>query len=258
MRTTAILFDLDDTLLVEEASVDEAFLATCEHARERYDIDPEELHQSIRRHARELWHAFPTITYCQSAGISSWEGLWARFLGDYPNMKTLRKWAPTYRREAWTRALANYGVHDSSLVEHLSATFREERNSRHVLFPETKEVLRELQSAYRLALVTNGIPDLQQEKLSKSNLTKYFEVVIISGEIGIGKPDPRIFALALDRLDVKPEMAVMVGNSLARDIVGAQQAGIKAIWINRSEADLREGITPDAQITSLTQLHDIL
>ncbi len=258
MATKAILFDLDDTLVVEEASAEAAFLATCERAREQYGIAPEALYQAVRHHAGQLWRASPTITYCRAIGISSWEGLWARFLGDDPNLKALRAWAPTYRREAWSRALASQGVRDLPFAEQLAATFPRERRARHIAFPDVETTLKELQGAYRLALVTNGVPDLQHEKIQGAKLVQYFDAVIISGEVGVGKPDPRIFELALDKLAVSSKMAVMVGNSLTRDIKGAQQAGLRGIWINRPGGDCGEEVTPDAQIASLSELPDIL
>ena len=65
MAIRSLLFDLDDTLVVEGAAADAAFLATCERAHEKHDIDPEALHQSVRYHARELWRASTTISYCR-------------------------------------------------------------------------------------------------------------------------------------------------------------------------------------------------
>jgi putative hydrolase of the HAD superfamily len=250
----AILFDLDDTLIVEEASAEAAFLAACERARERFGLDPQALHQSVRHHARELWRSSPHIEYCQRIGVSSWEGLWAQFLGDDPSLAALRDWAPTYRRESWAGALADHAIHDISFAETLAADFIDERRKRHVLFADTIPVLEELQLTYPMAIVTNGVPDLQWEKLNYSGLARYFKAIIISGEVGFGKPDPHIFELALGQLAVALESAVMVGNSLARDIIGAQQAGIKGIWLNRSGVNLPESAPADAQIKTLDEL----
>src|SRR5579875_1748587 len=99
--TAAILFDLDDTLIAQDAADDMAFLATCEHARERFGLDPHALAHAARRHARDLWRAAPTFPYCDCIGISSAEGLWARFGGDDPNLCALHAWAPTYRSQTW-------------------------------------------------------------------------------------------------------------------------------------------------------------
>ena len=258
MKYKAILFDLDDTLVVEEASAEEAFLATCEYAHEKYGVNPERLHQSVRRCARQLWSASPTITYCRAIGISSWEGLWAQFLGDDSNLKVLHAWAPTYRRESWSHALAEHGIHDLPFAEQLATTFQRERRTRHVIFSDAIPVLENLQGTYRLGLVTNGAPDLQHEKLNGTKLGQYFDEIVISGEVGIGKPDPRIFTLALNALGGQPTEAVMVGNSLERDIAGAQGAGIQGIWLNRSEDNYDGRIIPDVEIANLNELYDVL
>ncbi|NQU06993.1 MAG: HAD family hydrolase, partial [Candidatus Abyssubacteria bacterium] len=208
MTTTAVLFDLDDTLVVEEASAEQAFLAACELAREKYGIDPGALHQSVRRVARSVWQAAPTIDYCRTIGISSWEGLWARFLGDGPNLEALRAWAPDYRRQAWSGALEEHGVNDIPLAERLAEAFQHERRLRHVVFPDAETILQELGRSYRLGLVTNGAPDLQREKIRGSRLAHYFGSITISGEMGAGKPDPAIFEAALDSLGVTAEATV--------------------------------------------------
>lgn len=258
MAIRNILFDLDDTLVIEGAAADAAFLATCEHAYEKHGIDPQALHQGVRFHTRELWRASATITYCRAIGISSWEGLWARFLGSDPNLTSLRMWASTYRRETWFRALADHGVSDLSLAEQLSTIFLSERRSRHIIFLDVEDNLTNLRKTYQLALVTNGAPDLQREKIQGTKLAHYFDKILISGEVGIGKPDSRIFRLALQALAASTSETVMVGDSLARDILGAQDAGLKGIWLNRSGSDSISPIVPDAQITSLSQIDDLL
>ena len=258
MAIRNIFFDLDDTLVIEEGSADAAFLATCEQAHGKYGIDPKALRQSVRYHARELWRGSETITYCRAIGISSWEGLWARFLGSDPNLKRLRAWAPTYRRETWSRALADHGLNDSAFAEQLSEIFWLERRSRHVVFSDVEDNLTNLRENYRLALVTNGTPDLQRGKIQGANLARFFDQILISGEVGVGKPDRRIFELALEELADSPSETVMVGDSLTRDILGAQRAGLKGVWLNRSNNNAVDQIRPDAQITSLNQIHELL
>ncbi|MEE8386517.1 MAG: HAD family hydrolase [Dehalococcoidia bacterium] len=259
MATKAVLFDLDDTLAPEETAVEAAFLATCEIAHRRHGIEPGALHEAIRREARELWRGFPTSPYCQALGMSSWEGLSADFLGDDPNLRELRARTPSFRLDAWSRALAKHGISNASLVEELATTFPQERRRQHTLFPGVETALTELRANFTLGMVTNGPPDLQREKIEATRLAPYFRAVIISGEVGIGKPDPRIFALALEKVATRPEEAVMVGNSLSRDVVGAQEAGLKAVWINRAGNDREDDdVTPDAVITSLSQLGDAL
>lgn len=259
MAIRNIFFDLDHTLVKEGASADAAFLATCERAHEKHGIDPKAQHQTVRYHAGQLWRASPTITYCRAIGISSWEGLWARFLGSDPNLKRLRAWPPTYRCETWFRALTDHGINDLSFAEQLSRIFLVERRERHVLFCDTEDSLTNLRKDYQLALVTNGAPDLQREKIQGANLTRFFDTILISEEVGSGKPDCRIFELALDALGTLSSETVMVGDSLTRDILGAQRAGLKGIWLNRSGSDDSvNAVVSDAQVTSFRQINEIL
>jgi FMN phosphatase YigB (HAD superfamily) len=99
--------------------------------------------------------------------------------------------------------------------------------------------------------------DLQRAKLEGSGLGIFFDTIVISGEVGFGKPDPRIFKLALARLDTKPEAAVMVGNSLKSDMSPAMEIGMMAIWVNREGKDGDKSIVPNAEVADLTKLKDI-
>ncbi|HIJ65698.1 MAG TPA: HAD family hydrolase [Candidatus Hydrogenedentes bacterium] len=254
MGTTAILFDLDDTLVLDGEAATQAFLATCARAHERYGVDVVALHETVRRQARGFWHASRTAAYARALGMSSWEGLWARFLGDDPRLAALREWAPEYRRRAWNRALEEHGIRNPAFAEELAEIFGAERRARHALFPDVEDVLKEVHGKYELALVTNGLADHQQEKLCGAGLADHFDVVVISGEIGAAKPDRRIFNHALRRLGAPPQEAVMVGNSLQRDIVGAQAAGIRGVWLNRQRKDCEGDVTPDVQIATLKEL----
>lgn len=258
MPITTILFDFDDTLVAEEPSAEKAFLAAGELAREKYGVEPAALHESVRRRARTIWKAAPTHEYCRTIGISSWEGLWARFLGDHPSLEALRLWAPEYRRAAWTAALAEHDIDDASLADQLAEAFPNERRKRHVLLPGAEDVLKTLRGGFKLGLITNGAADLQREKIAGSGLARYFDSITISGEVGVGKPDGKIFAAALTSLDADASTTVMVGNSLRSDIAAAQAVGIRAIWLNRAGAARDDSVRPDAEITDLSDLPSLI
>ena len=116
-----------------------------------------------------------------------------------------------------------------------------ERAERQWLFPETLAVLSDLRAAGgQLCLLTNGDADLQRRKAVGSGLLPLLDHVVISGELGIGKPEPGIFAHALGLCGARPEEAVMVGDSLERDVSGAAAAGVRAVWLDR----FGEGGTP--------------
>jgi putative hydrolase of the HAD superfamily len=248
----AVLFDLDDTLVVEQPAAAAAFAATADRAAAHHDLDAAALAAAARERARELWYAAPTHPYCRRVGISSWEGLWCRFGGEEPAARALRAWAPTYRRETWRLALADQGVEDDALAEDLGERFGEERRARHATFDDAADVLDELSRTCTLALVTNGAGCLQREKLAASGLAHRFAAVVVSADVGIGKPDAAVFRHALAQLGA--DHALMVGDSLARDVEGALAAGLDAVWVNRDGAEppaRRPGL---AEVASLREL----
>jgi putative hydrolase of the HAD superfamily len=108
-------------------------------------------------------------------------------------------------------------------------------------------------------LLTNGAPDLQREKIETSGLGMFFDAAVVSGEIGTGKPEPEIFRHLLGKLGVAPAESLMVGNSLARDIVGAKRAGMASCWIALEGEDEPVGLVePDYTIRSLGDLPRII
>jgi putative hydrolase of the HAD superfamily len=258
MQCGALLFDLDETLVVEEPAAVASFEATAHFAAAQVGVDAPVLALDARSRARELWYAAQTFDYCMRVGISSWEGLWCRFEGEEPVIRSLREWAPFYRREAWRLALADQGVAAEELAEELGERFVLERRGRHEVFADVAAVLIGLRDVYSLALITNGASCLQREKLLASGLKSYFDVVVVSGEFGVGKPDPSIFIHARSLLGSEGEGTVMVGDSLSRDIDGAVSAGMEGVWVNRSRrprpAD-RRGLV---EISSLEQLPAII
>jgi putative hydrolase of the HAD superfamily len=103
-------------------------------------------------------------------------------------------------------------------------------------------VLSRLRSAgIRLALVTNGDGPGQRDKIRRFGLGGYFSAVLIEGETGFGKPDPRAFRSALEALGVAAAEACMVGDNLIWDIAGPQALGIATVWIDRAGAGVPPG-----------------
>ncbi len=257
MHLHALLFDLDDTLIPDESASEAAFLAACAPVADRCDLDPAAVARSAGASARQLWRASDHIAYCQSIGISSWEGLWAEFTGDAPDLQRLHAWAPGYRRKAWSLALAQHGVDDPAYAEQLANRFRRERRQRNAMFPDAAELLPEFARRLPLALVTNGAPDLQHFKIDASGVRPYFQSIVVSGEVGIGKPHPAPMQRALQQLGCDPGNAAMVGDNPTSDIAGALNTGVHAIWLNRAGSPLTGSIHPDQTIASLHELTDL-
>jgi len=254
----ALLFDLDDTLVVEEPAAVAAFQATAGWAATQSDLDAGALAAAARERARELWYATPAHAWCLRVGISSWEGLWCRFAGDGEDLAWLRAWSPTYRREAWRLALAEQGVADGALAQELGERFARERRERHETFDDAVPALDALAADHALALVTNGASCLQREKLAASGLVERFEVVVVSAEVGAAKPDPASFRAALAQLDCEPGQATMVGDSLRKDVRGALSAGLGAVWLNRSGRPAPDRPASAREIATLAELPSAL
>ncbi|MDF2815227.1 MAG: HAD-superfamily hydrolase, subfamily variant 1, partial [Paenibacillus sp.] len=137
--------------------------------------------------------------------------------------------------------------------------FPAERRARPIVYDETFRVLDALKGNYKLLLLTNGSPDLQQEKLDGvSQLISYFDHIIISGTFGQGKPAVEIFHHALELLEISPEEGVMVGDKLTTDILGANRIGMKSVWVNRHGVKRSDEIVPFYEINDLEQLYKIL
>jgi phosphoserine phosphatase len=259
----ALLFDLDETLMVEEPAAAASFDATAQFAATHHELDPTALAIDARSRARELWYAAPTYEYCMRIGISSWEGLWCRFESEGPDAQALREWSPAYRYEAWRLALADQEVDDPQLAEDLAERFGAERRARHEVFADAVAALSKLKESHSMALVTNGAACLQREKLAASGLAGYFDAVVVSADVGIAKPDASVFGHALSQLGADCDHAVMVGDSIPKDVDGALAAGLGAVWVNRSgcspppnRADLVEISTLGDLPGALTKLVD--
>jgi phosphoserine phosphatase len=251
----ALLFDLDETLIVDEASMVASFRSTAVLAAEaRSELDAGELAVAVRRCARARFQAAPWYPWAKSIGIASGEVLWGHMAGD--ELDELRAFAPAYRRGAWEDALAEQDVDDPDLAHSLALRFPAERRSRMRSHPDAAPVLEALAARHPVALVTNGMSDLQREKLAASGFAACFGAVIVSGELGIGKPDPAVFAAALDALGAPANGAVMIGDSVGRDVEGALAAGLRPVWVNRDGVD--GGIDGVPAIRTLAELPALL
>ncbi|MBI2579100.1 MAG: HAD family hydrolase [Candidatus Aenigmarchaeota archaeon] len=135
-------------------------------------------------------------------------------------------------KAAFAYVCGEFGVSDASVEEKLASIWEE--NVRKVrLFPETREVLHKLkEKRYKLGIVSNGYAGAHS-MIKGLGIYDCFDAVIVSCDIGLVKPDPRIYRTALERLGVTAEQAVMVGDRIADDIEGAGKAGIRGVLVDR-------------------------
>ena len=112
--------------------------------------------------------------------------------------------------------------------------YREQHQANRHLVTGVVELLDALRDHCRLGIVTNNSTAEQIEKLRALNIASYFDTVVISEEVGVTKPDKKIFSIALERIGVRAQDAVFIGDNWANDIVGALNAGMTAVWLDHN------------------------
>lgn len=228
----ALFLDLDDTLL-DGSGFGESILRTC---KEIEKVHPE----------------LDAATLVAANG-EAWKGYWPEIQSDW----TLgRRTGAEVSRETWRRTLALCGCTDERVLELACATHAATAEATYRLFDDARHLLTTLaDSGVRLTLITNGSSDVQRGKLRALGIERVFHATVISGELGIAKPDPRIFAHALELCQVKPEHVWHVGDNLVTDVGGANAAGIGSVWLNRRGSTRREeDPTPRVEVSTLSDL----
>jgi putative hydrolase of the HAD superfamily len=108
-------------------------------------------------------------------------------------------------------------------------------------------------SGLRLAVITNAPSGYQRKKIASVGLAEMFDALVISGELGVAKPDARIFEAACSALGMSPEHVVHVGDRLDVDAVGAMRAGMHGVWLNRRGKEE----TPPEDVSTITSLNEL-
>lgn len=136
------------------------------------------------------------------------------------------------QRGGESAAESKIGKNDPKIIEELASLWEENvRKAR--LFPESREVLHALKSkGYKLGIVSNGYVNAHS-MIRGLGIYDYFDAVVVSCDVGFVKPDAEIYRIALQRLRVNADEAVMVGDRIADDMIGAGKAGIKGILVDR-------------------------
>ena len=124
-------------------------------------------------------------------------------------------------------------------VDPFKHAFRAAWGKTHTLVPGAKEMLENLQAkGYRLFAASNSFGNLQRSRLEKADILKYFEDTYISMDIGYDKPDIRFYQEALRRCGLQAKEVLMIGDSMTTDVIGAQKAGMDALFFGRQKDDL--------------------
>lgn len=145
--------------------------------------------------------------------------------------------------ERFRHPLAKMGVNNDDLAEQIGIQFLDILPTKTILIPFAEELLEYLLPKYSLTIISNGFIEVQYKKLRSANLEHYFTHVVLSEAAKALKPDKRIFEYALKLNGAKPTEALMIGDSYAADIVGAQNAGIDQIFLHPT-SDKTEKMKP--------------
>jgi putative hydrolase of the HAD superfamily len=201
----AVLFDLDDTLFDHRASAATA-LRLLQQAHECFrDVPFDEFE---REHSRLLEALHPEVV-----------------LG--------RLGLDEARCERFRRLFDRFGVDaDPVRCDTAARMYRSEYLDARRAMAGAGALLAAVRARAPVGIVSNNIRQEQSEKLEHIGLAPHVDVLIVSEEAGVSKPDPAIFVMALDALGAQASDAVMVGDSWSADVMGARAAGIRAVWFN--------------------------
>lgn len=201
--TRAVLFDLDDTLFDHRRSARAALQAV--HRDHAAAVDFAELE---RHHA----------VYLEEMHVEVLAG---------------RIGLDDARRERFRKVFLALGVRlDPAHVNAVATAYRSGYMTSRRALDGAAALLAALQPRARIVIVTNNLLDEQQDKLAFCGLAPLVDVLVASEDVGVSKPDPGIFRIALERGGVAADEAVMVGDSWVNDIAGARTAGIRGVWFN--------------------------
>jgi YjjG family noncanonical pyrimidine nucleotidase len=143
--------------------------------------------------------------------------------------------------------------------ESFSQTYLENLSMGTYLIDGAEEVLVKLRPHFGLAIITNGLKDVQRPRFARSPIGNYFDVLVISEEVGAAKPDPAIFDVAFELIGRPSRREVLIiGDSLTSDMAGGSGYGIDTCWFNPTHLEPDPSLNVHYEISDLRQLLDIL
>jgi putative hydrolase of the HAD superfamily len=228
-----LLLDLDDTILDDSGTIAASWREACvTHQNALGAVDAVAVYEEIER-------------------VRDW------YWGDAERHRVGRLNMPAARRQIVDMSLSRVGIEDARLATVIADAYGAAREHGFQPFEQAVETLEWLKlRGCRLALLTNGAADTQRGKIERHQLARFFDVILIEGELGFGKPDPRIYQLALDRLVIRPADAWMIGDNLEWDVALPQRLGMVGVWVDIKGAGLPSDSTvrPDRIVRRLADL----
>lgn len=167
-------------------------------------------------------------------------------------------------RDAVTRAmegtdhfaevLAEHGVQDSTAPGTARERYISDRYRGLELYSDAVQVVKRVKEIAAIGMITNGPTAIQQPKIDLLGIGPLFPFILISESVGVWKPDPAIFRMALDKAGFSAADAIYVGDSPVADVPGAKSVGMRSVWINCAGIDWPGDEPPDVEIRDLREL----
>jgi len=230
-----MLLDLDDTILDDSGDSERCWSEACA-AHRHGTLEPSRVHDAIQR-------------------VRAW------YWNDPHRHREGRLRLKDARREVVAKALADLGASDAALAADIASAYGELRRKAVRPFDGAIETVRWLRGLnLRLALITNGSTLDQREKIERFGLAELFDLVMIEGEFGFGKPDPRVYRHALSNLGTAPADTWMVGDNLEWEVAVPKRLGLTCVWVDRHGRGLPPNFdpAPDRVIHRLPELRECL
>jgi putative hydrolase of the HAD superfamily len=235
MRTIdTVLFDLDDTLHDDTHAFTNAAEEVAREIAGERNVDALAL---------------------KAAYIAEAEGFWHRLTSEQLKTRLLN-----VRESMWQAALERVGIGDAAIAARSADRYNQYRKKYFRIFPGAIDVLTTLRArGMKLGILTNGFSETHREKIALLQIGEHFDAIFIADEVGMLKPDPLLFAHACTTLGSSPSRSAMVGDRYERDVRGALDAGLYAIWLNvRREPLPHDAVPPDAFCEEITEIPGVL
>lgn len=224
-RYKTLIFDADETLFDFPKSEEEALKNALEYHGILYD--PMRHHKAYSAINAQIWSEF-------EKGLITQEAL---------------------KLERFERFIKHTELLGTLCPKDLANSYLKFLGEACYLYPESDILIETLSKSHKLLILTNGLTVVQQNRIGRSPIAKYFDHIIISEAIGMAKPSPDIFEYALKCAgETDPSKVLMIGDSLTSDIAGGNRAGIDTCWYNPLYKANHTQIRPVYTIHTLKQL----
>ncbi|MCZ6360994.1 HAD family hydrolase [Vibrio parahaemolyticus] len=212
-----------------------------------------------QKFAAWIQQTYPQVSDPQAFLQRYLQGVYKKLNAEFPQLVALLPDENAFRCGLIQTILAENGIHiDAEQAQQAQHYFDSARMGAFTFFPGVKDMLTDLRKHYKLVVITNGPIFSQHPKLKATQMDEWVDHIIVGGEEPEEKPAASIFQKALNLVDIKPEEALHIGDSLAADIAGANNMGILSVWVNATGASNPTEITPNFEIRETVELKEIL